>query len=215
MNTTLLIIGSILFPVAVFIGYRYFSLRQASEGGQESLFKLLSPILAALDKNKVPNQELIDKLADNSAVRMQLYMVLKEYDKTDLFPAKHLDQQVGAESSLVQWLVYDNPEGSPPDQIEFVQTVFLDDVLKGKSKSFLYYVFKFKMEAPKPKSDLGWMMGVAGPYFEEDGPYEYLAGTSSSFAPFDAKTPEEHAQWAHESMKNALQNTDLNEYLDS
>ena len=209
MNTTLLIIGSILFPVAVFIGYRYFSLRQASEGGRASLFKLLSPILAALDKNKVPNQELIDKLADNSAVRMQLYMVLKEYDKTDLFPAKHLGQQAGAESSLVQWLVYDNQAGSPPDQIEFVQTVSLKDVLKGESKSFLYYVFKFKMEAPKPKSDLGWTIGIAGPYLEEDGPYEYLAGTSSSFASFDSQTPEEHAQWAHESMKNGMQSADL------
>lgn len=211
MNTTLLLIGAMLFPVIVFVGYRYFSLRQASKGGQESLFKLLAPIMAALDKNKVPDQELIDKLADNAAVRVQLYMILKEYGKTELFPAQYLNQPAGAESSLVQWLVYDHPTGSPPEQIEFVQTVSLQDMLKGETKSFLYYLFKFKMENSPPKSNLGWVAGVAGPYLEEDGPYEYLPGTNSSFADFDAKTPEEHVQWAHESMKGAIQSAKLTE----
>lgn len=200
-----------LFPIIVFIGYRYFTLRQASKGGEESLFKLLSPIMAALDKNKVPDQELINKLADNAAIRVQLYMILKEYGKTDLFPAQYLNQQAGAESSLVQWLVYDNPAGSPPAQIEFIQTVSLEDIIKGENKSFLYYLFKFKMEEAHPKSEQRWMAGVAGPYLEEDGPYEYLPGTNSSFADFDAKTPEEHVQWAHTSMKDAIQSAKFTE----
>lgn len=209
MDTTLLLIGAMLFPVIVFIGYRYFTLRQASKGGQESLFKLLAPVMAALEKNKVPDQELIDKLANNAAIRVQLYMVLKEYGKTDLFPTQHLNQQAGAVSSLVQWLVYDHPGGSSPKQIEFVQTVSVEDMLKGEKKPFLYYLFKFKMENSPSKADLSWMAGVAGPYLEEDGPYEYLPGTNSSFTAFDAKSPEEHVQWAHESMKGALQSANF------
>lgn len=203
MNSTLLIFGSILFPIIVFVGYRYFSIIQANKGDRSSVFQLISPVLSALDKNQKPDQALIDKLADQPAVRQELYLVLKEFDKTNLLPDKYLNQQAGAESSLVHWLVYENEDGSAPSQIEFVETVAIEDMLQGKHQSFLYYIFQFSMDAPPAKA-LGWMPGIAGPYLEEDGPYEFVVGTNSNFEVFTAKTPTEHAQWAHDQLKDKV-----------
>lgn len=150
---------------------------------------MLHPVLSRLsDSTSVPTEEIAG-LARNPLTRNRLYDALSELGQRDLFPSAYLNGPAFAESELSYWLAHGHELGQPPDEIELADT-FIRSLPNGTS--VVYYVFRFRVNPPHWAAADGWMAGIAGPYPQGEPPVTMVAGTFSSFEPFDARPASEH-----------------------
>ncbi|UTW66974.1 hypothetical protein KFE94_02335 [bacterium SCSIO 12643] len=197
MQIILYIIGGLIGLIVIFLIYRYWATIKASQKRDKDIFEKVKPLINSLDKKTTIDHELINKLANDPGTRGILYSILEEHNKTNLFPDKYNNFKSSAESSLVYWLLHPNELGDRPDQIEYVQKVTREQEVNNKNQKLDYYVFKFKMNPPHWAADDGWTIGIAGPYDNDNVPYDFAPGTFSSFEKFDSKSPDEHVDWLH------------------
>ncbi len=200
MEIVLYILGGIAGLIIIFIVYRYWTTIKATQKRDRDIFEKVKPVIDTFDNGLEPNKELIQKLAEDDASRGALYSILKNQDRTAIFPNKYKNFLSSAEASLVFWLLHPNELGNRPDYIEFVKTVQKEQEMKGQIRTLDYYVFKFKMEEPHWAAKDGWMVGVAGPYLDDSEPYDFAPGTFSTFEKFASKSPKEHVNWVHDTM---------------
>lgn len=200
MQITFYIIGGLVGLLIIFLVYRYWATLKATQKRDKDIFDKVKPVIEALENQNVFDEELINRLADDSATRGILYSILEEHNRLELFPNKYMDFKSGAESSLVYWLLHPNELGDRPDQIEYIQTVSRAQEIDNEKQKLDYYVFKFKMNPPHWASKDGWTVGVAGPYIKDSEPYDFAPGTFSTFEKFESKSPDEHVGWVHETM---------------
>jgi hypothetical protein len=174
------------------------TLRQALDYKDPRLkyFALIS--LLRLEKS-VDKQHVVD-VAAHAEMRNWLYSTLKHLDKSPLFPEEFRTQQAFAESDMVNWLVYPTELHRVPDDIELMKVVTVDTGLR--DGIYDYYLFRFRTKEPHWAAKDGWMAGVSGPYLRKDEPTtESLGDTFSSFAKWDAKTPDAHVGDTRELME--------------
>jgi hypothetical protein len=146
-----------------------------------SLLRLGVPV----DKNHV------EDVARHAEMRNWLYTGLKGLGKSALFPETYRTQKSFAEADMVNWLVYPTELNRVPDEIELMKVVSVDTGLPGGI--YDYYLFRFRTKPPHWAAKDGWMAGVSGPFLRTDQPTtDSLGDTFSSFAKWDAKTPDEH-----------------------
>jgi hypothetical protein len=138
----------------------------------------------------------IEELASYATTRGALYELLSQYQKEKFFPSKYYTFEKAAEGTLVDWLVYPTELDTVPSDIQLLKTVSF----KENDTSFTYYVFKFKTNPPHWAAKNGWMLGVAGPYFPNSKPYDFVKGTFSRLNKVDSITPENEVRWVHENI---------------
>lgn len=201
MQTVLYIIGGLIGLIVIFIVYRYWATIKATQKRDRYVLEQIQPIIDAIDNKTTIDTELIKQLADDPAIRGNLYYILIEHNQTDLFPEQYKNFKSGAESSLVYWLLHPNELGSRPDHIEFVQKVEKEVEIDHEQQLFDYYVFKFKMNPPHWAAKEEWTVGIVGPYIKGKERQDFTASAFSTFERFDSKSPEEHVGWVHEMMK--------------
>ncbi len=129
-----------------------------------------------------------EPIAASDEVRGKLFHLLGEHGRRNDFPAAFANQEALARARLVDFLQWDEGLGCVPRKIELAQVVKLgeDD----------WFVFRYSVEGSR-RSDKAMLAGVAGPYARGAEPTaEGGERTSSSYEPFESKTPEEHVQAA-------------------
>jgi hypothetical protein len=199
MNTVLIVVSIILLPVIGFIVYRLFAFRKESMRHNKEQFEKIEPLY-----NKLKNNEPIDELfilpfATNPETRGVTYRWLEEHNKTNLFPKEYYSIEHGAESEMVNWLLFPTELGSIPDEIEHAKKVIIDF----DGNNVIYHVFKFRMNPPHWAAEIGWSLGVAGPYFDDSEPYDN-SNAFSRIGKMDLTTPEAEVEWVHKNVSMRL-----------
>ena len=109
-------------------------------------------------------------------------------NKLDLFPDDYRNQESLAESALVEWLRYSDVLSEFPDEIQLVDAIDKETEC-GDSK---YYMFRFRMNPPHPKSQMGWLIGCSGPFLGDEADLSYSFETGSAFQKDDGRAMGQH-----------------------
>ena len=153
---------------------------RASRVRNRKLDQLVRPAISAVLENRPSAQDLVTELAEAPATRNHLFTRLTEMGRADLFPAGCRSLEKVAESDLARWLMHANELGAAPAEMELV---------------------RFRTGPTHWAAKLGWMAGVAGPYWDNDGVPGFATGTFSELKPFDLLTAEEHVNLLREALK--------------
>lgn len=146
-------------------------------------------IQSLLAHGKDVNENILFEVASDDETRNFLYGFLIEFDKEELFPRDFRNQKDIAVSELTNWLLYPTELGHTPSEIEFMEVIERYDEELGVVN---FYLFRFKSDILNWE-DVGWVVGVVGPYIKESEPtLENHGYTFSNFETWDSKKPEEH-----------------------
>ncbi|MBL0744792.1 hypothetical protein [Chryseolinea lacunae] len=201
MNLPMLSITKIILIVAgalvlvAFVFTRWMA-RRVKRKHQELVlrkFKTMESMLQRLSSGEDVSADETLALASDPALRNAVFKSLDVYGRRDLFPDEYFTHEKGAESFLVEWLEFPTELDKAPDEIEFVTkvTVMAPDVVD-------YFVFQYRTYAPHWAARYQWMLGVAGPYQTNSGPYDVPVKVFSRFNAVDTITPEAEVAWVHE-----------------
>jgi hypothetical protein len=189
-----LLIG--LFVVILAIGGAFFYwnyyVTLKSRKLSDEKYRMVAPLIQKVRKNeKIEASEIIE-LARNPSLRHGLYVLLKACERLDLFPTDYMTYEKGAEGCLVSWLEFPTELGTPPDEIEYIQKVTLQD--NGEAH---YYAFRYRMMNVHWATEFGWMIGVAGPYRSDTMPYDIPGKVFSRFKIAEQTSCEAEVAWVH------------------
>ncbi|HHH75618.1 MAG TPA: hypothetical protein ENL03_01175 [Phycisphaerae bacterium] len=166
--------GILLFIVVRYLYMRWNSIDMGVIERDGSIQKLLVSLGEKLSrKEHVPQSEII-ALSAMSHVRPMLYAMLKHYERLDLFPEEYRDIQSQGESELGLFLMHPKVFRASPSEIEFVESVKRTLVDK---EEFVgeFLVYRYKMAEGHLGSNDSWLLGLAGPFVENDVPYSGYA----------------------------------------
>src|SRR5262245_60549890 len=184
------IIGIILLLIAVFLIYRFLKVKGQGRKINSQRFDRIKTLYDQLESGQTPSEQDIKPFAENILTRASTYQLLTEYNKAHLFPAEYLSIVKAAESYLANWLEFPTELDACPDEIEHIKRVTFD--FDGQNHFVHYEVFKYRVNEPHWAAKDGWMLGVAGPYFDDSDPYDHPQATfSRCSSTIDKITPEE------------------------
>lgn len=171
------VIGVVVLALGVFVWRRYTSVERGARQRDERIARTLDPVGRKLAGNEAVAAEEVAALADRPELRPMLYSLLKHYERLELFPERHLDVRAQGEAMLAYWMMHPNEFQDAPERIEFVEAMErpLDD--EGTKGEFL--VFRFRMADGHWAAGDGWLLGLAGPFFDGDVPYSGIAAAFS------------------------------------
>ena len=168
------IVGGTTAVIVGFIWWRYTSVARGARQRDEKILLLIDPLGEKLAAGEKPNPLEIEALARNPAARPFLYEILKHYECLELFPRVHCSEIAQAEANLVYWMMHPNELQEAPAETVLVETVSRN--IDGQDGRF--HVFRYKMPAGHWAGD-DWLLGLSGPYIDNDPPYSGIAGAFS------------------------------------
>ena len=115
-------------------------------------------------------------LALQPQLRPLLYELLKLFNRVDLFPKNHFDPASQGEARLAYWMMHPNEFQDAPEKIELVERITRQLNAAGSVGTF--FVYRYQMPAGHWSGE-DWQLGLAGPFFEDDKPFENQAGAFS------------------------------------
>jgi hypothetical protein len=189
----ILLIVLILLAVAWLLYRTLYVKRKTKKKASEKL-QTFASLLHRLSANEVVREQEIMSLAGNPSTRHALYGILKEFNRTDIFPDSYFTLEKSAESFLVNWLEFPTELNAAPDEIKFFTAVTLEEL----GETFDYLVFKYR-KAPPPKGiSSEWMLGVTGPFGPDSKPYDVPLRVYSRFNELGTVSALEEARWVHQ-----------------
>lgn len=194
------IIGLLGLCLILYVAYRYFKVRREHNKMNELRNERIKPLYQKLENSIYISPDEVYAYAANILSREDTYTLLQVYKQESLFPAEFNTVIKAAESRLANWLEFPTELGKCPDEMEFVKQVTILFNNNEEEKTY-YQVFRFKTHAPHWAANDGWIMGVAGPYFDDTPAY----GGAMAFSRFVVEgntTPEQEAQWMHDNIAN-------------
>ncbi len=161
--------------VLALIWWRSRSYTLGAQKRAAEILPLIAPIIDKLDAGQTPTAEQVEQVANISFVRPSLYNILKHFECLDLFP-KHLTApEAQAEAKFVFWMMHPKELQAAPDKIELVEKITRK--LNGEPCDF--YVFRYRMSTEHWAAKDGWLLGLAGPFIENDVPYSDISSAFS------------------------------------
>lgn len=155
MSTILVLFIGLLLLLFLFIIWRWIATSIATQQRDQQIEKELQPMAIAFENKRPIDQQLINKLAINPAVRYRLYRLLCVYENLQFMPKKYLTLESFFEAQLCFWLLHQNELGKVPDEIQFVEKI--------TKQSNNFYVYKLKTHQPHWAAKDGWLAGIVGP----------------------------------------------------
>jgi hypothetical protein len=148
-------------------------------------------VISLLRLGKAVDRKHVKDVARHAEMRNWHYGALNRLGQSALFPNQYRTQKAFAEAEMVNWLVYPTELNRAPHEIELMKVISVDT---GSSNGTCdYYLFRFRTAEPHWAAKNGWMAGIAGPFAQKDQPTtDALGDTFSTFAKWDAKTPDDH-----------------------
>ena len=181
----------VLIVVAAFVVWRYTSVARGANASDEALLKRIDPLAQRIEAKESVGPAVLHQVAAAPELRPMLYLMLSHYQRADLFPSQFMTQQAQAESALVYWMIHPNELQEAPSQIELVKRIGR----RVNVRDAWFYVFRYKM--PEGHwSGAEWQLGVAGPFFNDDQPYQGVASGFSRAGDVEGKEkPVEVVDW--------------------
>ncbi|HUQ72627.1 MAG TPA: hypothetical protein VM165_24070 [Planctomycetaceae bacterium] len=177
---------------AAFIGWRYTSVARGRRQRDEKLLRILDPIGYRLSKKEKVTADEIATLSRQPKFRPMLYRMLEHFERLDLFPSEHLSISAQGAGILSYWMMHPNELQDAPESIELVEEV--KRRIRGGRASFL--VFRYRMIPGHWAEKDGWLLGLAGPFFDDDLPYSGIAsGFSRCGDKYGVVKPSELIDW--------------------
>lgn len=175
MEYVLYAIGAVLLVVIGLLWWRYTSVVRGAKQRDEIILKRLDAVGEKLSAGVEPSSEELTSLASSPENRPLLFEVLAHFDELDLFPSQFLDRHSQAAGRLSYWLMHPNEAGVAPRTVEPLKSVCrrLDD----KEGEFL--ILRYALPEDNPSDADSWGVGLVGPFFDDDMPYE---GPHAAFA---------------------------------
>jgi len=199
MKIVLIIIGIIVLAIVLFVLYRLVKVKRQSRVLNEKRFDRIKPLHDKLENGQNLTEADVLPFAANLITRQMTFQLLNEHNKTDLFPKEYFTLIKAAESNLANWLEFPTELNACPDEIEHIKRVTFD--FDGQNNFVHYEVFKYRVNEPHWAAKNGWILGVAGPYFDDSKPYDFPQSTFSRVSStVDKVTPDEEAKWVHENL---------------
>lgn len=153
---------------------------------------LLNPIARELEHRRNVLPEEVAALARIPYARPLLHHMLTHYQRLDLFPEEFNSRDQQAQAELAYWLMHPNELRGVPAEMHLIKVVSRS---LGDQKGD-FYVYRYRMPDGHWAAAEGWLLGLAGPYFEGDPPY---AGHAGAFSRIDDRhgdlTPDELTDW--------------------
>ena len=168
------IVGGIAAVIVGFIWWRYTSVARGARQRDEKILPLIDPVGEKLAAGEDPTSQEIESLAKNPAARPFLYEMLKHFERLELFPEEYRSETAQAEAKLVYWMMHPNELQDAPEETELAETVARN--IDGQDCRF--HVFRYKMPAGHWAGN-DWLLGLSGPYIDNDPPYSGIAGAFS------------------------------------
>lgn len=144
---------------------------------------LLVAAVALVKRGLEPSRALLERIGASHAERLELYRILKNLGRPELFPQTFLSFESFAASHMGSWLAYPTELGYEPEVLELAATV--RGTTEEGEKQWCLWRFA--------DGDGKTYAGVSGPY-ESDPSIETMTSsdTFSNFTPWDEATPEQH-----------------------
>lgn len=192
MEYVIATVVAIVVLLSAFVWWRYTSVARGARQRDQRILPLIDPIGEKLASGKQPSIEEIENVANKSYARPFLYQALKHFERLDLFPKRFTTPEAQAESKLAYWMMHPNELQDAPETIELSEKVTRQ--LDGEKVDF--YVFRYQMTDGHWAARDGWLLGLAGPFFENDVPYSGVAGAFSRCGDKYAEIkPDELVEW--------------------
>ena len=166
-----LVAAAVVVLLGAFVWWRYTSVARGAAARDEALLSALDPVATQLDAGAPVSAEATASLAARPELRVMLHALLSHYDRLELFPALYLNRASEAESAFAYCALHPNELQADPASIQPVATVTRP--LGGRSAQFI--VLRYQMP-PGHWAGADWQLGLAGPFFPEDQPYQGSAG---------------------------------------
>jgi hypothetical protein len=183
------IIGIIIIA---FIWWRYTSVARGARQRDNRLLRVVDPIAQKLSNKGQVTPEEVANLTRQPQFRPMVYQLLKHFGRLDLFPSEDLTVEALGAGVLAYWLMHPNELQGAPEEIELVEQVDRD--LQGERGKFL--AFRYRMPAGHWAAKDGWLLGLAGPFFDKDVPYcGVAAGFSRCGDKFGEVKPPDLIDW--------------------
>ena len=199
MKIFLISTGLIILAIVFFAVYRYITVKRENSKLNAERFDRVKELYDKLANGQPLTEEDVFPFAQNLLTREATYQLLRERNKTHLFPTEYLTLVKGAESNLANWLEFPTELDACPDEIEHIKRVTFD--FDGKNNFVHYEVFKYRVNEPHWAAKDGWCLGVVGPFFDDSKPYDFPHCTFSRIgSKFEKVSPEEEAKWVHENI---------------
>lgn len=165
----------LLVLLGSFVLWRLTSVGRGARQRDLKLLRVLDPLAQRLSKAEPVDADEIASLAKQAQLRPMLYAMLTEYRRLELFPAEHLSHEAQGSARLAYWMMHPNELETFPEQLELVEGVSRE--LKNGVAEF--FVYRFQMAPGHWAAEKGWILGLAGPYTDNDAPYVNGAGAFS------------------------------------
>lgn len=185
--------------IVIFAVYRLASVKRQNNKLNAKRFDRVKELNDKLESGQELTENDVLSFAKNVLTRQAAFQLLKDHDKTNLFPKEYNNLISGAESNLANWLEFPTELDACPDEIEHIKRVTFD--FDGQNNFVHYEVFKYRVNEPHWAAKEGWILGVVGPYFDDSKPYDFPQATFSRVSStWDKVTPDEEAKWVHENI---------------
>ena len=186
-----LVATAVVVLLGTFVWWRYTSVARGAAARDEALLSVLDPVATQLDAGAPVPTDATATLAARPELRVMLHALLTHYKRLDLFPAAYLNRSSEAESAFAYWALHPNELKAVPASIQPVTT--LTRPLGDRSAQFV--VLRYQMP-PGHWAGSDWQLGLAGPFFPEDQPYQGTAGAFSRSGDRDgAVSPDALVDW--------------------
>lgn len=199
MKTFLIILGLIILVIAIFGLYRLVTVKRQNTKLNAERFERVKELYNKLESGQNLTEKDVLPFAQNLLTRESSYELLRDQNKTDIFPKEYYTIVKGAESNLANWLEFPTELNACPDEIEHLKRVTYD--FDGQNNFVHYEVFKCRVNEPHWAAKDGWFLGVVGPYFDDSKPYDFPHATFSRInSTLNKITADEEAKWVHENI---------------
>jgi hypothetical protein len=178
--------------IVAFFWWRYTSVARGARQRDEKLLTVLDPISLRLSRKEPVTADEIGTLSRQPQYRPMLYALLKHYERLDLFPEEALSVPAQGAGILSYWMMHPNELQGAPSEIELVEEI--EKEVEGERAKFL--VYRYRMPPGHWAEKDGWLLGLAGPFVENDVPYSGLAaGFSRCGDKYGQVKPSELIDW--------------------
>lgn len=191
MDYILILVGLAILALIGFVWWRYTSVARGARKRDAELILRLDPLAQKLNGGDSVDSAHVSTLAAQPELRPLLYELLKHFERLDLFPSTYLDRASQGAGVVAYWMMHPNELAAPPKDIELVEPVSRE--LDGRVAEFL--VYRFRMDPKHWEAKEGWLLGLAGPFFDSSVPYADCMAFSRSGDRYGETAPSELVDW--------------------
>jgi hypothetical protein len=168
------IVGITAVMVGVFMLVRYASLARGGRRRDEGILLTFAPLIAGLEGGQEPTTEELRELGAAPQVRPLMHSILEEHGCAQLLPPEFRETPEVARALLAHWMMH--PNELQEAAVELEPERVLQRRIEGRPADF--HVLRFRMrEGHWAGQD--WLLGVVGPFFEDDEAFKGPAGAFS------------------------------------